>query len=97
MLSPSRVGGIAVVSLAVFLIMSWVMYREFRNLLIDQGIQLAEQFAHTSRAVFLVNDLTAIKQTSSIFQGFPGVHYLAVVDHDFRIRYEDGVPSAHTH
>jgi signal transduction histidine kinase len=97
MLSPSRVGGIAVVSLAAFLIMSWVMYREFRNLLIDQGIQLAEQFAHTSRAVFLVNDLTAIKQTSSIFQGFPGVRYLAIVDRNFRIRYEDGVPSARTH
>ncbi len=95
LLPHARLGAIALVSLAAFLTMSWSMYREFRSLLIDQGIQLAEQFAHASRSVFVVNDLTAIKQTASGFQGFPGVHYLGVVDRDFRLRYKDGVPSIH--
>ena len=94
LLPEARVSGITAVSLAAFLSLSWFMYREFRHLLIDQGLQLAEQFAYTSRNVFVVNDPAAIKQTASVFRRFPGVQYIAVVDKDFRVRYEDGAPSA---
>ncbi|MGH8578837.1 MAG: sensor histidine kinase, partial [Gammaproteobacteria bacterium] len=55
------------------------------------------QFAHTSRPVFVVNNLDAIQQTASVFQGYPGVQYVAVIDRDFRIRYENGVPSVPAH
>ena len=94
LLPEARVSGITAVSLAAFLSLSWFMYREFRHLLIDQGLQLAEQFAYTSRNVFVVNDPAAIKQTASVFRRFPGVRYIAVVDKDLRVRYEDGAPSA---
>lgn len=94
LLPEARVSGIIAISLAAFLSLSWFMYREFRHLLIDQGLQLAEQFAYTSRNVFVVNDPAAIKQTASVFRRFPGVRYIAVVDKDFRVRYEDGAPGA---
>jgi hypothetical protein len=42
------------------------MYQQLRGLLIGQGVQLAEQFAQTGLAVFLVKDLSGIAQTASV-------------------------------
>jgi signal transduction histidine kinase len=67
------------------------MYQQFRNLLVDEGITIAEDFAHASLPVFVVNDISGVKRTAAVFRSFEGVQYLAILERDLSIRYEEGV------
>ncbi|MGH8522075.1 MAG: hypothetical protein ACREU9_11805, partial [Gammaproteobacteria bacterium] len=69
------------------------MVERFRGLLLEQGVQLTRQFARTAVSVFLVKDLTAIRQTAKAFLQFPGVRYLGVVDTKTVLRFEEGTPN----
>ncbi len=69
----------------------------FRGLLLDQGVQLTQQFAQTAVSVFLVKDLTAIRHTAKVFLQFPGVQYLGVVDTKTVLRFEEGRPNDWSH
>jgi hypothetical protein len=86
--------GILVLALGAFSSLSWLMYQQFRGLLIGQGVQLAEQFAQTGLSVFLVKDLSGIAETAAVFRHFPGVRYLAVLDRRGSVRFETGARSA---
>jgi signal transduction histidine kinase len=89
--------GILLMSLGAFSSVSWLMYAQFRSLLIGQGVQITEQFAQTGLSVFLVKDLSGIRQTAAVFRNFPGVRHLAVVDARGTVRFEDGVHARATY
>ncbi len=84
--------GIILLFLGALSSVSWAMYELFRGLLLDQGVQLTQQFARTAVSVFLVKDLTAIRHTAKVFLQFPGVRYLGVVDTKTVLRFEEGRP-----
>ncbi len=46
--------GIILLFLGALSSVSWAMYELFRGLLLDQGVQLTQQFARTAVSVFLV-------------------------------------------
>lgn len=76
---------------AALFIVTWAMYQQFRSLLIEQGVQIGEQFAQRGATLMLVEDPTLTRQTLDVFRNFPGVRYLAVLDRDFNVRIEEGL------
>ena len=76
---------------AALFIVTWAMYQQFRSLLIEQGVQIGEQFAQRGATLLLVEDPTLTRQTLDVFRNFPGVRYLAVLDRDFNVRIEEGL------
>lgn len=76
---------------AALSIVTWAMYQQFRSLLIEQGVQIGEQFAQRGATLMLVEDPTLTRQTLDVFRNFPGVRYLAVLDRDFNVRIEEGL------
>ena len=82
--------GILLLAVSGFSSVSWFMYAQFQHLLIDQGVQIAQQFAQTGLSVFLVKDSAGIQQAAQVFRNFPGVRHLAVVDAQGTTRFENG-------
>ena len=94
-LSRPAVLSILLLLLGAFSSVSTLFYEQFRSLLIGQGAQLADQFARSALAVFLVQDISGIEQTAAVFRQFPGVRYLAVLDAAGAVREKrSGCPAA---
>lgn len=76
---------------AALFIVTWAMYQQFRGLLVEQGVQLTQQFAQRGITLLLVEDPALVKQTVEAFRDYPGVRYLAIRDRNGKLRVEEGV------